>query len=250
MADPTTVKHVVGSASDDDSAFWSNNPRGIPLQALFGANKGSGEIGMRLKAHDVSGDGYLDKTEFRNAISNEIAAVKSTKQLKLIVLVLAALVVAICGVMTGLTYAVVEMSKETGIASNGVMTKKGTNEAVQVAHATSHSKLTSKLPDEAFEQMEKLEVISPTRRRTRRRTKRTWAQPIRETQTPPITTATTLPNNSHKQAMKTITVPTPLEGCTVRGGALEGCTVRDGVRLMACRRKAAFREGRRATALA
>lgn len=162
MADPTTVKHVVGSASDDDSAFWSNNPRGIPLQALFGANKGSGEIGMRLKAHDVSGDGYLDKTEFRNAISNEIAAVKSTKQLKLIVLVLAALVVAICGVMTGLTYAVVEMSKETGIASNGVMTKKGTNEAVQVAHATSHSKLTSKLPDEAFEQMEKLEVISPT----------------------------------------------------------------------------------------
>ncbi|XRB24917.1 DUF506-domain-containing protein [Pseudoscourfieldia marina] len=78
-----------------------------------------------------------------------------------------------------------------------------------------------------------------------------WAQPIRETQAPPITTATTLPNNSHKQAMKTITVPTPLEGCTVRGGALEGCTVRGGVRLMACpRRKAAFRVGRRATALA
>ncbi|XRB04239.1 hypothetical protein NFJ02_20g41900 [Pycnococcus provasolii] len=156
MADPTSVK------PDDDSAFWSNNPRGIPLQALFGANKGSGEIGMRLKAHDVSGDGYLDKTEFRNAISNEIAAVKSTKQLKMVVLVLAVLVIAICGVMTGLTYAVVEMSKETGVSSNGVMTKKGTNEAVSVAHATSHSKLTSKLPDEAFEQMEKLEVISPT----------------------------------------------------------------------------------------
>ena len=105
---PSKSMGVGNKGNKDASTFWNENPRGVPLEALFGNAGGAGEIGARLRTHDISGDGYLDKTEFRNAIMGEISAVKNAKQLKIVAAVLIGLVVVLCAAMTGLTFVVVD----------------------------------------------------------------------------------------------------------------------------------------------
>ncbi|XRB25176.1 hypothetical protein RI054_42g150340 [Pseudoscourfieldia marina] len=155
----------------DAAAFWNENPRGVPLEALFGNAGGAGEIGARLRTHDISGDGYLDKTEFRNAIMGEISAVKSAKQLKIVAAVLIGLVVVLCAAMTGLTFVVVDLSKDTTPSTTGVMEVKNSartlpnGNVVPVTMKTGEIEqvqqpLSSCMPDSYFKEMKQFSIES------------------------------------------------------------------------------------------
>ena len=59
-------------ANFGDSWWKEHAPDGIPVYALFGSQGGTGTVGTHIKKADKSGDGYLSKHEFRNALENAV----------------------------------------------------------------------------------------------------------------------------------------------------------------------------------
>ena len=163
----TKLQRIHTSVKGDE--FWRKNPEGVPLEALFGDKAGAGEVGRRLRQHDVTGDGYLDKAEFRNAIAGEISAVRSAKQIKIVAAVLLGLILVLVGAITGLTFVVVELSKDTTPSSSGVMEVKGkirvlpNGTAVPVTMRTGEVEkisqpLSSCMPDSYFKEMKQFSI--------------------------------------------------------------------------------------------
>ena len=78
MAEEATLPGVVNDAAtdaaDDAATFWDRNPKGIPVQALFGAQSGMGPIGTRIKSGDLDADGYMSKDELREIVNSEVQA--------------------------------------------------------------------------------------------------------------------------------------------------------------------------------
>ncbi len=79
----------------------------------------------RLQAADANGDGIISASEMMDVMQREITA---TRDRKMMVRVLAALSVAcvlVIAAVVGLTYAVVEMSKDTSVENNVLVGKDG-----------------------------------------------------------------------------------------------------------------------------
>jgi len=169
---------------ENDNQFWVDNPKGIPIKALFGTSGGLGKIGKRIAEEDVNSDGYLNKEEFRAIITHELSAEKDKKLFRtLFVTAGIALLVVLCAVL-GLSFAAAELSKETKTSSDGVMYVPGSRDVeVKVANtemevidgelvprggnaskplktAAAHIKkdLASCLPDSFFDEMQSFEV--------------------------------------------------------------------------------------------
>ena len=161
-------------ARSDD--FWANNPQGVTVDALFGGQGGAGEIGQAIKRMDVNGDGYLNREEFRSGVSNALKTLQDNKNLKRIAMLMGGLLIITIFAMFGLTFAVVELSKETATGTDGVMKVAGTethvkvdntdmttagakmktrdtNKTLEVAQSTDEGTLHSNLPDSFFEEL-------------------------------------------------------------------------------------------------
>ena len=64
MSSPNSVSPVPYGIEieKEKDEFWRRNPKGIYLHALFGENRGQGEVGKRIRKLDTNGDGYIQRT--------------------------------------------------------------------------------------------------------------------------------------------------------------------------------------------
>lgn len=83
------------------------------------------EIQPTLKAFDVDGDGTVAPMELARGAELYIESKKTVKRLTILAAILLLLMGAMLGAITGLVFAVVELSKETETSSTGVTTVKG-----------------------------------------------------------------------------------------------------------------------------
>ena len=124
-----------GTSEDKGEDFWVLNPKGIDVEALFGDRGGAGEIGTAIKKLDATGDGYISKEEFREGISDTLKTMADNKNIKRIALLMGALLAVTIFAVFGLTFAVVELSKETETGKDGVMHVPGSDTIVQTANS-------------------------------------------------------------------------------------------------------------------
>ena len=99
--------------------------KGLHVADLLEAPGLTSTLRERLQAADADGDGFISASEMMDVMQREITA---TRDRKMMVRVLAALSVAcvlIIAAVVGLTYAVVEMSKDTSVQNNVLVSKDG-----------------------------------------------------------------------------------------------------------------------------
>jgi hypothetical protein len=99
--------------------------KGLHVADLLGAPGLTSTLRERLQAADADGDGFISASEMMDVMQREITA---TRDRKMMVRVLAALSVAcvlIIAAVVGLTYAVVQMSKDTSVENNVLVGKDG-----------------------------------------------------------------------------------------------------------------------------
>ena len=87
----------------------------------------------KLKELDLSGDGKIDAKEIIAGMQALHRERQKTRQLFLLVTALSILMCLLLGAVCGLLFAVIEITKESKIGSNGVMFVKGTSDPVRVA---------------------------------------------------------------------------------------------------------------------
>ena len=84
---------------------------------------------------DITGDGIIDAQEFDDAIDSLILARKRAKKQNYIIVGLIVFVIILLGANFGLTYGVVELSRQDEVKSNGLMTVKGSSTLVRTSSA-------------------------------------------------------------------------------------------------------------------
>ena len=111
--------------SSDKNTNTMASEKGLNVADLLGAPGLTSTLRERLQAADANGDGIISASEMMDVMQREITA---TRDRKMMVRVLAALSVAcvlIIAAVVGLTYAVVEMSKDTSVENNVLVGKDG-----------------------------------------------------------------------------------------------------------------------------
>jgi hypothetical protein len=111
--------------SSDKNTNTMASEKGLHVADLLGAPGLTSTLRERLQAADADGDGFISASEMMDVMQREITA---TRDRKMMVRVLAALSVAcvlIIAAVVGLTYAVVEMSKDTSVENNVLVGKDG-----------------------------------------------------------------------------------------------------------------------------
>jgi hypothetical protein len=111
--------------TSDKNTNTMASEKGLHVADLLGAPGLTSTLRERLQAADADGDGFISASEMMDVMQREITA---TRDRKMMVRVLAALSVAcvlIIAAVVGLTYAVVEMSKDTSVENNVLVGKDG-----------------------------------------------------------------------------------------------------------------------------
>jgi hypothetical protein len=111
--------------SSDKNTNTMASEKGLHVADLLGAPGLTSTLRERLQAADADGDGIISASEMMDVMQREITA---TRDRKMMVRVLAALSVAcvlIIAAVVGLTYAVVQMSKDTSVENNVLVGKDG-----------------------------------------------------------------------------------------------------------------------------
>jgi hypothetical protein len=111
--------------SSDKNTNTMASEKGLHVADLLEAPGLTSTLRERLQAADADGDGIISASEMMDVMQREITA---TRDRKMMVRVLAALSVAcvlIIAAVVGLTYAVVEMSKDTSVENNVLVGKDG-----------------------------------------------------------------------------------------------------------------------------
>lgn len=122
------------AAADGGSSFWDLFPHGVPVEALFGSQGGSGEVGRRLRTYDKNGNGFLDKDEFRGAVRQELSSQAQVRLMRKVAAAVLAICVLLLLAIFGLSVAVTELTKQVEVTKQDpVMRVAGTNEAVQTS---------------------------------------------------------------------------------------------------------------------
>lgn len=119
-----------------------------------------------LEAFDVDGDGSVDPLELARAGELYQAEKQRSGRLKQLAIALAVLMAFVLAAVTGLTFSVVELSKETHTRSDGVTLVAGTGGSstgtvAKMAPVAQPQVLSSWLPDEAFAALETFKATSP-----------------------------------------------------------------------------------------
>ena len=164
--------------------FWAMHPQGVPVGALLGGEGEAAALSRRLRALDTSGDGYLSAAEFRQGLVAELKNEKRMRLLRRLLAGSAALLLLLVGLMTAMTFVVVDLSKDTepsggrlvdrdsGEAlrtasedfeppgADGVLRPRGGNSSLAVAEARLPGPLTSALPNEAFSDLKTFRATS------------------------------------------------------------------------------------------
>jgi hypothetical protein len=111
--------------SSDKNTNTMASEKGLHVADLLEAPGLTSTLRERLQAADADGDGIISASEMMDVMQREITA---TRYRKMMVSLLAALSVAcvlIIAAVVGLTYAVVEMSKDTSVENNVLVGKDG-----------------------------------------------------------------------------------------------------------------------------
>jgi hypothetical protein len=116
------------------------------------------ELQPSLAAFDVDGDGSVAPLELARGAELYKESKNTVKKLTGLTIALVLLMGVMLAAITGLTFAVVELSKETSTSSNGIMTVKDSTEVVKVEAPEYAETLSSCLPSEYFEQMKRFKI--------------------------------------------------------------------------------------------
>ena len=100
-------------------------PGGLDVTALLAAPGLTSTLGDRLQAADANGDGVISASEMLDVLQSEADAIRDNKMMKRALIALGIACLLIIAAVVGLTYAVVEMSKDTGVENNVLVSKDG-----------------------------------------------------------------------------------------------------------------------------
>ena len=135
------------------------------------ANTGKGEIPLRacplslqplLRSLDVDQNGTINPAELAHAMQLYTQSKDRVRTLTRLMLWAFGLMVVMLAAITGVTFAVVELSKESSVNSDGAMVVKGTPAtAVQTAAFLTPSSLSSEMSDEDLVELKYLTLQSP-----------------------------------------------------------------------------------------
>jgi hypothetical protein len=99
--------------------------KGLNLADLLEAPGLSSTLRERLQAADANGDGIISPSEMIEVMQIEIHATRDKKLMGRVLIVLGVACLLIIAAVVGLTYAVVDMSKETSVDNNVLVSKDG-----------------------------------------------------------------------------------------------------------------------------
>ena len=100
-------------------------PGGLDVTALLAAPGLTSTLGDRLQAADANGDGVISASEMLDVFQSEADAIRDNKMMKRALIALGIACLLIIAAVVGLTYAVVEMSKDTSVENNVLVSKDG-----------------------------------------------------------------------------------------------------------------------------
>jgi len=100
-------------------------PGGLDVAALLAAPGLTSTLGDRLQAADANGDGVISASEMVDVFQSEATAIRDNKMMKRALIALGVACLLIIAAVVGLTYAVVEMSKDTSVQNNVLVGKDG-----------------------------------------------------------------------------------------------------------------------------
>jgi len=112
-----TIEDVVRAADKWNASKGSHTS--FPLDAF------PDDLQSTLKAFDQDGDGTVSKPELAAAAKMYQESKQQVRQMTKVIVALSAVMLFMLAAIMGLMFMVVDMSKETSTASNGVMTVKG-----------------------------------------------------------------------------------------------------------------------------
>ena len=99
--------------------------KGLNLADLLEAPGLTSTLKQRLQAADANGDGIISASEMIDVIQSEITATRDKKLMSRVLIVLGVACLLIIAAVVGLTYAVVDMSKDTSVDNNVLVSKDG-----------------------------------------------------------------------------------------------------------------------------
>jgi hypothetical protein len=89
--------------------------KGLNVADLLEAPGLTSSLRDRLQAADANGDGVISASEMIDVIQSEITATRDRKVMQRVLVALGVACLLIIAAVVGLTYAVVEMSKDTSV---------------------------------------------------------------------------------------------------------------------------------------
>ena len=99
--------------------------KGLNVADLLEAPGLTSSLRDRLQAADANGDGVISASEMIDVIQSEITATRDRKVMQRVLVALGVACLLIIAAVVGLTYAVVEMSKDTSVQNNVLVGKDG-----------------------------------------------------------------------------------------------------------------------------
>ena len=99
--------------------------KGLNVADLLEAPGLTSSLRDRLQAADANGDGVISASEMIDVIQSEITAMRDRKVMQRVLIALGVACLLIIAAVVGLTYAVVEMSKDTSVQNNVLVGKDG-----------------------------------------------------------------------------------------------------------------------------
>ena len=99
--------------------------KGLNLAELLEAPGLTSTLRERLQAADANGDGIISASEMIEVVQSEIHATRDKKLMGRVLIVLGVACLLIIAAVVGLTYAVVDMSKDTIVDNNVLVSKDG-----------------------------------------------------------------------------------------------------------------------------
>ena len=103
----------------------ASGEKGINVADLLEAPGLTSTLRERLQAADANGDGIISAGEMMDVIQSEITATRDKKLMGRVLVALGIACLLIIAAVVGLTYAVVEMSKDTSVQNNVLVGKDG-----------------------------------------------------------------------------------------------------------------------------
>ena len=117
--------HSTGISRKARKETMTSAAKGLNVADLLEAPGLTSSLRDRLQAADANGDGVISASEMIDVIQSEITATRDRKMMQRVLIALGVACLLIIAAVVGLTYAVVEMSKDTSVQNNVLVGKDG-----------------------------------------------------------------------------------------------------------------------------